>query len=305
MKRVLLVFLGLCFFDLGAVCQSKIIFSQSKGTLNSGGTLELMTYTPESGITRKLLKGSVRGRGEYNVSTSNSGSKIAFTTYRFGGWKLGLGTLTESGIENVTKFGKGRRYQYNARFSPDDVQIAYQEYDWGKRKSTLSVANHEGVYQKDLVEISNSDQAFDWTRDSDQIVYASGYNDYYNIFIIPIKSGEPTNLIKEERHTFAVSTSRVDDRIAYLSSEKGRISLFTMDLRNQKETELTTELNADRFKDEGFWAYRTCWSPDGKQIVFNVMVGGNHEIFIVNSDGTNLQRITKNQDTDITPYWSN
>ncbi|WP_208505191.1 PD40 domain-containing protein [Roseivirga sp. E12] len=297
--------MSLGLLNLESISQTKIIFSQSKGPLNSGGTLELMMHTPKSGITKKLLRGSVRGRGEYNVSTSNNGSKIAFTTYRFGGWKLGLGDLRESGIENVTKFGKGRRYQYNARFSPDGSKIAYQEYDWGKRRSTLCIANNEGVYQKELVEVSNSDQAFDWTENSEQIVYASAYKDYYNIFIVPVNGGEPTNLIKEERHTFAVSASRVDSRIAYLSSDKGRISLFTMDLRNRKEIEVTTELEADRFKQEGFWAYRTSWSPDGKQIVFNVMIGGNHEVFTVNSDGTNLERITKNKDTDIAPYWSN
>ncbi len=305
MKNRLILFIALFLFDANVFCQTKILFSQSKGPLNSGGTLELMMHNPGTNITNLMLKGSVRGRGEYNASTSSDGSKIAFTTYRFGGWKLGWGNLTASGVKSVKKFGKGGRYQYNARFAPNDSKIAYQEYDWGTRKSIISIASINGNYEKVIVEVSNSDQAFDWTSDSKKIVYVSAYKDYYNIFLVPMKGGQSTNLIKKEKHTFAVSASKVDNKIAYLSAERGRVSLFIMDLDNGKEFEVTSKLQADKFQPGGFWAYRTCWSPDGKHIVFNVIVDENYEVFTVNSNGTNLKRITNNKDTDITPYWSN
>jgi len=47
-----------------------------------------------------------------------------------------------------------------------------------------------------------------------------------------------------------------------------------------------------------------CWSPDGMQIVFNTMMNGNLELFIVDADGANLTQITINKDTDMTPFWT-
>lgn len=45
------------------------------------------------------------------------------------------------------------------------------------------------------------------------------------------------------------------------------------------------------------------WSPDGSRLVFSSQREGNSEIYIINSDGTDLQRITQHPADDGAPVW--
>ena len=45
------------------------------------------------------------------------------------------------------------------------------------------------------------------------------------------------------------------------------------------------------------------WSPDGKRIVFVSDREGNHEIYVMDTDGGNLQNLTNNPGGDFGPAW--
>jgi Tol biopolymer transport system component len=57
---------------------------------------------------------------------------------------------------------------------------------------------------------------------------------------------------------------------------------------------------------EKMWAWRTCWSPDSKQIVYaRAAVGEQAQLWIINADGSNPRRLTagfESQGADF-PYW--
>jgi Tol biopolymer transport system component len=47
------------------------------------------------------------------------------------------------------------------------------------------------------------------------------------------------------------------------------------------------------------------WSPDGTQIVYSAQVGRHRDLYLVNVDGTNLQRLTLDDANDeFAPTWS-
>lgn len=50
--------------------------------------------------------------------------------------------------------------------------------------------------------------------------------------------------------------------------------------------------------------YQPVWSPDGSKIAFVSYRTSDNEIYVINSDGTNLIRLTNNPDDDMTPVWS-
>jgi TolB protein len=50
--------------------------------------------------------------------------------------------------------------------------------------------------------------------------------------------------------------------------------------------------------------YLPIYSPDGTKIAFTSDRDGNPEIYVVNSDGSGLRRITNNPAIDVTPTWS-
>ena len=46
------------------------------------------------------------------------------------------------------------------------------------------------------------------------------------------------------------------------------------------------------------------WSPDGQKIVFDSNRDGKLEIYVMDADGSNVQRLTHNDKTDSRPAWS-
>ena len=48
---------------------------------------------------------------------------------------------------------------------------------------------------------------------------------------------------------------------------------------------------------------RPKFSPDGKRIAFTSSRDGNYEIYVMNSDGTNLVRVTNHPELDDFPAW--
>ncbi|MBO6523423.1 MAG: PD40 domain-containing protein [Balneolaceae bacterium] len=305
MTRFIIASMILCFLSLEGLAQSKILFSKSSGKLNSGGTLDLMIYDPITKSTNLLVKGSVKGRGEYNAATSPDNSKIIFNTYRFSGWKLGIADFKDGKLSNTRKATGRSNYEYNAKYSPDGNRIVYEEFNWGTRRTTIFVANKDGKKVTPLKNASDYDVTPDWTQNGKEIVFASGRNDNYDIFIQPFQGEIATNLTSGDANEFAPSTSRSSNKIAFLSDREGKINLFVMNTDGGELKNLTPELNTDSFNNEGFWAYKTSWSPSGQQIVFNALQGGDLELFIVNADGTGLTQVTKNNDTDMTPFWMN
>lgn len=294
-----------CISMLNTGAQSKILFARSSGGLNTGGTLDLMIYNPVTKSTSLVLKGTVRRRGEYSAVTSPDNSKIIFSTYRYSGWKLGVGDFNGKTVSNIRKLTSRGNYEYCAQFSPDGSKIVYSEYDWGGKESGIYVADKKGKNAKLLLDSGISDQNIDWTRDSKSIIYTVHNKTSLKIYSKPINGGKAKKLSSRKANDFSPSTSKVENKIAFLSDKGGKVSLFVMNTDGSNVKNLTPDLKTSDANGNELWAYKTSWSPDGKKIVFNVKINGDFELFIVNSDGTELTQITNNRDTDMTPFWMN
>lgn len=307
-KLLAVSFLILCNSGL-SLAQSKIIFSRSPGTLNTGGTPNLMMYDPATAEIKMLLKGTVNRRGEYSVSTSPNNSKIITNTYKFSGWKLGIADLVDGKLSGMKKFTNRRNYEYNAAWSHSGEYVAYQEYDWGSNEMDIFIADKNGRNSRQFTTAEGGDRFPVWTLDDKHIVFTSGRDTSYDIYIKPIEEGEIKRLTNNPATDFAPSTSKSHKKIAFLSDRGGYINLYTMDYDGKNMKNLTSghkfksvESFAS-FQENGYWAYQTSWSPDGKKIVFTQLTDKGIELFIINADGSNLQQITDNRDADFNPYW--
>lgn len=302
--------LYLCLFSVSAFAQGKIIYAFNPGGINNGGTLDLKIYDTVTRETEILLKGSVVRRGEYNPALSPDGSNIIFNTYRFSGWKLGIADYQNGELSNIRRLTDRRNYEYNATYSPDGTKIAYQEYNWSTRDTDIFIADQNGKNAVHFINSIGSDNTPDWSWDNKSIVFASERSGNSEIYLKSLSDNTVRSLTHHDAIDFAPASSKKDGIIAFLSDRDGQVNLYTVDLQGNNLTNLTATFNSDdirgaSFDDKNYWAYKTSWSPDGNKIVFTLMYDGDLELFTVNKDGTALTQITDNNDTDMTPFWTN
>lgn len=106
--------------------------------------------------------------------------------------------------------------------------------------------------------------------------------------------------------SFWLVTSPLWGQIAFHSKRTGTYQIYTMNADGSNQTQLT--FSEDR-------AAYPIWSPNGKQIVFSVLVGENfdkkngrlvmdQEVFVMDADGTNQRNLSNNPEYDSFPDWS-
>lgn len=84
--------------------------------------------------------------------------------------------------------------------------------------------------------------------------------------------------------------------VAFTSWRLGGASIFVQPLYNGLPVENVGKGNGESFLPS--------WSPDGTRIAFMSTRDGNPEIYVMNKDGSHVQRLTNNPAIDASPTWS-
>lgn len=85
-------------------------------------------------------------------------------------------------------------------------------------------------------------------------------------------------------------------KIAFTCDRGGDLDVCVVTLSNKSEVNLTATSQADDAIP--------IWHPSGQKIAFRSNRSGNNEIYVMNADGTNVQRLTQNSAEDLGPAWS-
>ena len=142
-----------------------------------------------------------------------------------------------------------------------------------------------------------------------QIAFVSNRDGNWEIYVMNTDGGNQRNLTNNPAADLAPSWSPDGKRIAFQSDRGGPVNvrvpipgIYVMDADGNNPQRLTNNGNNDRDPS---------WSPDGKRIAF---VSGRqrdfenaaitYEIYVMDADGGNQQRLTNNDRNDYSPSWS-
>ena len=180
----------------------------------------------------------------------------------------------------------------------------------------IYVINADGKNPRRLTNNPARDYAPSWSPDGKGIVFCSDRDGHVpegrvfhasEVYVMDADGGNPRNLTNHPSDDRSPSWSPDGTRIVFQSyrdnDRNHNIEIYVINADGSNLQRLTNNLAADE---------DPAWSPDGKRIVFSSAREGHvvhnlditYEIYVMDADGGNQQRLTENRNNDEDPVWS-
>ena len=183
--------------------------------------------------------------------------------------------------------------------SPDGKRLVYISMLSGKEQ--LFTMNVDGSNSVQLTRDDADHEDPAWSSDGTRIAFvliAGGHN---RIAVMRADGTDVEVLTPETQNTIHPNWSSDSKQIIYCTNDdlqppkKNTAEIYSIEIATKKVTQLITG---------GINTYGS-WSPDMRQIVFRKIIGEeNSEVFLANTDGSNLRNLTNNPFFDGWPAWS-
>lgn len=242
------------------------------------------------------------------IKNGPSLEQIAYFNYdaRDKGFDVMLVKTDGTGKVNVTHDGTLVR-NVDPNWSANGTKIAFARYNVAGG-ADIFVMNATG---KGLVKVSGpsiSERIVNthptWARDG-SIVFASNRDGNFDLYRVGAATDGIVRMTKTDAPIQNMSPDYSIDgkmlvfsRSSTLSVTPATASLFTMKaIPGAAATKLT-----EAFRGLGDRA--AAWSPDNRQIAFYSDRAGNNDIYVINRDGSGLQKLTSSKASELEPTWS-
>lgn len=214
----------------------------------------------------------------------------------------------------------GNFYNISAALSPNGDKIAYLTDKSGYADIVLMSSVDGSVIRKlvsgektpDLEQLHWLSPGMNWSPDGRQLVFSAKASDNDALLILDVESGALEKYKwKELEGITGGSWSRDGQRITFSGIRHGQSDIFVVDLATRRLTNLTDDIFSD---------LRPVFSPDGQKIAF-VSDRRDHltappadfdiasfkyhqtDIFVMNQDGSGMERVTTDEMNDEWPEW--
>jgi TolB protein len=217
---------------------------------------------------------------------------LVFTTYR------NRNTQDIDMIELAT----GKRWTLVAQgglnitpvFSPDGNSLAYSSSHEGNAELYRLDTKTKAVQR--LTTHAAGDLSPSWAPSGRELVFTSDRSGGPQIFLMSADGSNVRRLTFEGDYNAAPVWSPRGNLIAYVCrTPKKEYKLCVITPDGQKRLQLTIGLGVDDSPS---------WSPDGRHLVFSSTVEGKSQIYMIDADGKDLERITFTGTHNSAPSWS-
>jgi TolB protein len=160
------------------------------------------------------------------------------------------------------------------------------------------VANADGTGLRRITDAAGPEFDPAWSPDRSRVVYRDsrrGINENDEIYVVDADGTGATNLTDHPANDWGPDWSPDGRTIAFNSDRDGLpMGGYLMNPDGTDVRRIPTDV----------WVEYPTWSPDGERIAFMSARGGDYDIWVVDTDGTDLVQLTDSPGQDGWPAWS-
>jgi Tol biopolymer transport system component len=185
---------------------------------------------------------------------------------------------------------------------------------WSPTGDRIAVSVDSGLYIEDpegmvlaRVDLAGAPFSMSWAPDGGALVFTASGRGGIEMYRVDSDGGNLTNLSAaigaRPEYTFGAQWSPSGDLIAF-HSLVGEAHIAVMNPDGSGEREMARwQSNWEILEVPGWQPPR--WSPDGERIAFvSTSPFGDHDIYVINPDGSGLTDLTPSPGDDYDPAWS-
>jgi Tol biopolymer transport system component/tRNA A-37 threonylcarbamoyl transferase component Bud32 len=213
---------------------------------------------------------------------------------------LSLESLKATRLTSLTAGSYG---DYSPAFSPDGKTLVFKRGMISKfyfQIYFVPVTGGEPKRFNDGIAAGIHPHGFAWTPDGHELVFTMGGAGRNGLWRASVSGTPPERLAAAGDNVYSPAISRQGSRLAYTQYRWDQ-NIWRFEVSGAPgRVGAPTKLIASTFYD-----ISPRYSPDGKKIVFKSNRSGNSEIYVCESDGSNLNKLTSfNGPDNGSPRWS-
>lgn len=235
--------------------------------------------------------GAAVAANEFGPHFSPDGRYLIFYSDKDGDDEIYLMELATSVVQQLTDNEVG---DSDGVFSPDGTRIAWSSGD--SSNSMIFTMNMDGTNQKRVSVDGGRHIRPTWWPDGGRLFYHSSEEGSWRLRSISVDGSGLREHGDEPGDYLVVTFQPGAESIIYVHAKPGEahdqpIKTYTLHLADMSVAPFTRGRAGDSNHE---------YSPDEKRIVFNSIRDLNWEIYVMDSDGRNQQRLTMDQTSDLT-----
>jgi len=248
------------------------------------------------------------GGDDWSPAWSPDGSGIAFVSDRDELDSIYLINPDGSGLRRITDYVS---VEEGPVWSPDGSRMAFTSNGVLERQRDIFVIYADGTGLSQITDDGFTEEGLTWSPDGTKIAFAAsrdGRDDAVHIFTVNTDGSDVTQITDRPGYHSEPTWSPDGNRIAFISGGEDIWGLSVMNSDGSEPALLYPSILNDQLTS---WSNveSPAWSPDGKTIAFAAQPwnGGSSpdlELYMINSDGSRLKRLTYRAGDDSNPTWS-